>query len=411
MRNVLDSEERVLHEALSNLTNLDSIDLVLRQCLTIDEMREAGSFFTGGELAKHVVNSFVKPFDTDSVILDPTCGAGNLLIECSRRLSVCTTLSATMEMWGQVLWGFDLNKSFVETTKLRLLIEALSRGVEKDCNVDEALKFLKHIENKDAMEVGVDELIRVTHAIMNPPFSIWGSPKSDYWKSGKVNAAGVIFDHYARRLPEGCEFSAILPDVLRSGTRYEGFREFISNKADAVCEIWGRFNNKTDVDVFILFGLFSDNIENKILWSKDFGKYVSISSYFDVCVGPLVAYRDEERGELVPYYHPRNTPAWECIDKPSELREFSGKLLQPPFVLVKRTSSPSDKYRASATIINLKVPVAVENHMLVLTPKNGSLKDCFKLLKTLRDSKTNDFLNDRCRMRHLTVKVVKDIPF
>ena len=93
-----------------------------------------------------------------------------------------------------------------------------------------------------------------------------------------------------------------------------------------------------------------------------------------------------------------------------EYRSFTGRVLKPPFVVIRRTSSPSDKYRASGTIVLGKKPVAVENHMIVIKPKSSTLKDCKKLLKTLKLSETNNFLNDRMRCRHLTVGVIKKIP-
>jgi hypothetical protein len=83
----------------------------------------------------------------------------------------------------------------------------------------------------------------------------------------------------------------------------------------------------------------------------------------------------------------------------------------PPFVVIRRTSSPSDKFRASGTIIAGKKAVAVENHLIVIRPKNSTLKDCNELLKLLKSEQTNNFLNERMRCRHLTVGIVKKIPF
>src|SRR5690606_14225557 len=118
-----------------------------------------------------------------------------------------------------------------------------------------------------------------------------------------------------------------------------------------------------------------------------------LSDLFDVRVGQLVAFRDPEEGELYPYFHPKNCPAWGTINQITEERRFLKKPLNPPFIVVKRTSSPRDKYRASATIINLKQPVVIENHMIVIRPKSGLLRDCKKLLKVLRADRTNLFLN------------------
>lgn len=397
-------------DSMKKLVDLDSIDLVLRESLTIEEMREAGSFFTGQALASRTVNSFKAPITFSSIVLDPTCGAGNLLIECSRKLGVEATLSATMKRWGWVLRGFDIYEHFIEATKLRLIVEALTRGVKLDCEIDEALLLLPYIRVQDALIVNTSDLDLVTHVIMNPPFTISASPKENYWKDGKVNTAGVMLDKYLRLLPNSCNISAILPDVLRSGSRYKDFREFVSSKMIAECDVWGRFNSKTDVDVFLLSGV-AKKTSQTLKWHKQHETGTRISDYFDVRTGPLVAYRDPEEGNTYPYFYPKNCSAWENLTKATEFRSFSGKVLIPPFVVVKRTSSPSDKSRASATLINLKEPVAIENHLIVIKPKDRKVNTCKKLLKALNSNETNEFLNERIRLRHLTVGVIMDIPF
>lgn len=395
-----------------HLVDLDNIDLVLRECLSIEEMREAGSFFTGQKLATAAIKKIEVAITQDSVVLDPTCGSGNLLVECSRVLGVEKTLSKTLQKWGEVLHGFDIHISFIEATKLRLILEALSRGVKKDCSVDEAVSLLKGIELKDALKVKKVELQSVTHVLMNPPFMLCDSPVKYYWKPGKMNAAGIFFDYYLRVLPKNCFIVAILPDVLRSGTRYSMFRDFCSLSMSASTQVWGRFNAKTNVDVFLLYGkLISGENEKVIEWQVNLGDYEKLSDKFDVCTGPLVAYRDLELGREYPYFHSKNTPAWEIVTEINETRKFKGTVISPPFILVKRTSSPSNKYRATATIINLKSMVAVENHLIVIKPKNNSLLECKKLMKVLRSDNTNNFLNKRIRLRHLTVQVIKDIPY
>ena len=408
LRSIIDNSTSL---DISCAINLDSIDLVLRECLSIDEMREAGSFFTGQKLAAATVNLFSVAITFDSVILDPTCGAGNLLIECSRRLGVENTLSATLIKWSKVLRGYDLHASFIEATKLRLVIEALSRGVEKDCDIECAISFFKNIKVKDTLSVTKQEVSGVTHTILNPPFSIWKSPNKNYWKNGKINAAGMVFDHYLRILPEHSVFSAILPDVLRSGSRYDNFRSFCSIKSEAFCKVWGRFNDKTDVDVFHLNGKIIKQGESNIFWQEKVqDTYLQLSEKYDVRVGPLVAYRDPEIGIEYAYLHSKNITSWEVVTEVNERRRYKGTAIEPPFVIVKRTSSPSDKYRASATLINIGEKAAVENHLIIIKPFNNKLADCKKLLKLLKREKTNEFLNKRIRLRHLTVSAVKSIP-
>lgn len=394
---------------LKELLDLDTIDTVLRELLTIEEMREAGSFFTGQKLASCAVDSFEKPITFNSVVLDPTCGAGNLLIEASRKLGIETSLSKTLMKWGKVLWGFDIHEHFIEACKLRLIIEALNRGAVKDCDISTSFSYLSNIKLKDALKINESDLSSVTHIIMNPPFTIWSSPQTNYWKKGKVNAAGVILDTYLRLLPQECVISAILPDVLRSGSRYQGFRNFVASTVDGEVNIWGRFNKNTDVDVFILSGSVNLN-QKSIAWHKYQHNEKTISDDFHVMIGPLVAYRDKEVGTKYPYFYPKNCPKWEEVKIASEFRQFKGKALKPPLIVIKRTSSPSDKDRAACTLINLKEMVAVENHLIALIPKDGKVRTCKNLVKVLKDKKTSDFLNERIRLRHLTVSVIKDIP-
>jgi hypothetical protein len=396
-------------ESADELVDLDTIDYVLRRCLTIEEMRDAGSFFTGQQLATEVVSNFQTQINFDSVVLDPTCGAGNLLIECSRFLDIEETLLFTIEMWGKVLCGYDIHESFVEAAKLRIVIEALRRGAKQDCSIDEALDCLYNIRTKDVLQITPEELAGVTHVVANPPFTAWESPKINYWKIGKVNSAGVVIDHLLRTLPPQCEVHAILPDVLRSGSRYAGFRSFVSSKMNGYCNIWGRFSTKADVDVFLLKGLLVEN-DDDVIWFEDNEVSIKLGEEFDVCIGPLVAYRDPEEGPEYSYIHPRNAPVWETLRLIPEKRKFSGKVINGPFVVVKRTSSPTDRFRASATIIMVKEPIAVENHMIVIKPKDNTLRSCQRLMRILKSEATNDFLNQRIRLRHLTVGVIKDIP-
>jgi hypothetical protein len=86
-------------------------------------------------------------------------------------------------------------------------------------------------------------------------------------------------------------------------------------------------------------------------------------------------------------------------------------LKQPPFVAIRRTSSPSDTFRAAGTLVIGKQMIAAENHLIIARPKSGSIDDCRKLLRMLRNPDTNNFLNQRIRCRHLTVSAVREIPW
>lgn len=394
---------------LKAIVNLDEMDSVIRGALSIKDMRQIGSFFTGDELASDL-STFSTPITKYSAILDPACGAGNLLIACSRLLPSHKSLTKTLTQWGRILNGFDLHESFVEATKLRVILEAVNRGAIADCSIDDALQLLPGIEVFDAMSATKEKIKHVTHVVMNPPFSIWDSPNRDFWKKGKVNAAAVIFEHYMKILPKGCECNSILPEVLRSGSRYNHWRYFIEKNIIGKIKIIGRFNTKTDVDVFTIHGHIANKNKN-LNWQIESKPGSKISDYFDVSVGRLVAYRDIEEGVLRPYVHSKNVQPWQTILQPTEKRRFKGTVIKPPFVVIRRTSSPTDRHRAVGAIISGKEAVAVENHLIIIKPKDNTIRSCKKMLEVLQSNETNDFLNIRMRCRHLTVSAVQQIPF
>lgn len=396
-------------KSLQQKNGLTEINQTILSFSSLDTLKSLGAFFTPQTLATSAFDEFSTAITAESVVLDPSCGVGNLLIEVSRQLGVSSSLSETLQQWGKVLWGYDIEPAFIEITKLRLMIEALARGVKLDCSIEQAFDYFSQIRVQDALSITAIELQSVTHLFINPPFLSITSPKRDYWKQGKVNSAGVFFDFYLRMLPAECDVVAILPDVLRSGSRYHLFREFVDNHLQGKCIIKGRFSAVADVDVFILAGKIRQTTQD-IQWVEPSTSNVVLSDQYDVRIGPLVAYRDEQIGELYPYFHPKNCKNWQMITTAEEYRRFTGTVIQPPCVVIKRTSSPSDKYRAAATLINLKEPVAVENHLIVVTPKDKSLKSCQKLLKLLAKPETNHFLNKAIRARHLTVGIIRAIP-
>ena len=127
-------------------------------------------------------------------------------------------------------------------------------------------------------------------------------------------------------------------------------------------------------------------------------------------VGPVVPHRDPELGPVHPYLHARSATPWQTITDIPEKRAYQGTVFQPPFVVVRRTSAPHDPHRAVGTVVFTEEKVAVENHLVVLVPKDGTLSSCDRLINSLRMKETDDWLNQRIRCRHLTIGVVKELP-
>jgi hypothetical protein len=86
-------------------------------------------------------------------------------------------------------------------------------------------------------------------------------------------------------------------------------------------------------------------------------------------------------------------------------------LERPPFVVVRRTSSPHDHKRVVATLVHRGAPRIVENHLLIVRPREGGVAACKEVMRVLDDPRTDPWINDRTGCRHLTVGVIRDLPW
>lgn len=397
--------------SIVNIASASNIENQIRSLISIDDLRNKGSFFTSDEIAEKAKISFTKPLSQKSIVYDPTCGTGNLLISISKSLPIYSSLESTLDLWGSVLRGYDLVPEFVECTKLRIILEAIHRGaLSKKSSLEALENKLKYIIVGNIFE-RLDTLSSATHLILNPPYTIRKGPNDCSWSRGKVNFAAVFMEKILEKVSSNTHFSAVLPEVLRSGSRYGKWRGLITGHSIISTAVIGRFNAKTDVDVFILSGHKTQKSNRpKSTWTQE--KHgVTIGDKFNVSIGPLVAYRDKKIGAKSAYIFSKMLPAWETLNKIDTTRRTKSKLINPPFIAIKRTSSPSDKFRAVATLVLGSEAVAVENHLIVLKPKRGSINICNQLICLLKKKITNDFLNQRIRCRHLTVGAVKEIPW
>lgn len=189
-------------------------------------------------LATAVLKSYKLTFAEKANFYDPACGASNLLIAVKNLFG---TKLYKREIPLEV-FGTDIHKEFVKTSKLRLAICDLLKKYNKDYSgnilVADGLKPNKFYKN-------------ATHIVTNPPFNLIDSPSEIEWASGKVSAAAIFIDAISKNVNPGTEVIAILPDVLRSGSRYEKWRTHISSVCDVTgIKLFGQFDHYADVDVF-----------------------------------------------------------------------------------------------------------------------------------------------------------------
>lgn len=387
----------------------------LRQLAGLAERRRAGAFFTGPRIRKRFTRRLRASVSARSLVYDPTCGAGDLLLACTPLLPVSGDAIETIDTWAKQLFGRDLHREFVLAAQIRLALAALDSsallGRNSRRSLADRLFNIRVGCGLSESHVAAD----ATHIVMNPPFTSQFAPDSCDWASGTVNAAALFLEAAIKSAQAGTRLLAVLPDVLRSGARYEHWRRMIAANARSLhVDLLGQFDRWTDVDVFLLDLMKAPARAQRRLrvWKHErVTTSARLRDYFDLSVGPVVEYRDPKRGEPHPFLQARDTPPWSEIASISTKRRFTGRLVRPPFLVVRRTSRKGDKARAIASIVRGRAAVAVENHLLILRPKDGTVVRCSKALKVLRHPETSSWLDRRIRCRHLTVGALADVPW
>lgn len=380
-----------------------------RNSTDVEFRRKKGTFFTTGKMAAKVANQLASLMTVDSKVMDPTCGIGDLLLAYARTLPIENSLEKTLKFWGECLAGMDIDSSLVRLTKARLIMLARIRGLF-DEKIDDPASYFPRIRCANMFES--KELISMMDGFLfNPPFGMIEAPKDCSWSSGSINAAAEYLEKLVDMKSSTAPVSAVLPEVLRCGTRYSSFRGHLETQLIAGEFIsLGRFDPWTDVDVFTTILIKQDGGE---LWQpkSHFKVKNKIGDFFDVKVGAVVPHRHKNKGPWNKYICAKTTPRWASAFTPNRNRRFHGTTFTPPFVVVRRTSSPSDKQRAVATLVLGEHSVAVENHLIVLLPKADGYGRCLELMKVLKNPATSDYLNESIRCRHLTTSIVSSIPW
>jgi hypothetical protein len=378
----------------------------LRGVIAIEELRELGAFFTGELLARRLVD--LVPLDRRRYV-DPACGCGDLLLAASTRLKVDRALETTLERWNRHLLGRDLVPAFVRATRARLVLAALSRGAVSVTNLDRPGDLLTNIALGDGLQV---RPLPGDAILLNPPYGRVAAPTDCAWTSGMTTEAALFLDRLLDACRPGAHVAAVLPEVLRAGSRYERFRSLVERRlAVRTIQPAGVFDALTDVDVFLLTGnAREDEAASAARWTPR-TRGARLEDLCEISVGPLVDYRDPGLGPWRAYLDARARGGMREAT-PQLRRRFGGTVVKPPFVVIGRTNRPHQGAgpRIRATIVRGKRPVAVENHLLVLRPYDHTVRGCRALVRIVESDRASAFLDERLRCRHLTVGAVREIP-
>lgn len=387
----------------------------LRRLVDLASRRADGAFFTGSKLAQRLVANAPAAVSKADLFFDPACGAGDLLLAGARRLPVIkSSLRKTLSAWGQRIAGMDKHPHFIRATRARLAILAISQGAKPDLDAtEELLNLLPLLAVGDAL-IPSDLTKSVDWVLLNPPFQSMPVPSDCSWATGSITAAALFLAHVTNAAGKNTTISAILPDVLRSGSRYRAWREAITSQTEVQkLRRYGVFDTSADIDVFLLH-LAKGEKRTGTPWlrcpASSPRNIKTVGDAFAVHVGPVVPHRHKEQGTESPFIHAKSLPRWEEFAPGVETRRSAGRLFMPPFLAIRRTSRTGDIKRAVATIITGTKPVAVENHLVVVAPNDGNLATCRALMRSLKSPKTDEWLNRRICCRHLTVGAVARIP-
>src|SRR5207245_299175 len=78
----------------------------------VEVLRRSGAFFTPAPLATQLADRVATQLASGRGVLDPACGAGDLLLACARKLPVTPDLASTLDAWGKQLHGCDIHPEF-----------------------------------------------------------------------------------------------------------------------------------------------------------------------------------------------------------------------------------------------------------------------------------------------------------
>ena len=384
----------------------------LRQRYDLDLLRSTGTFFTGSNLASRLTEHMRFEDQAMPLIIDPACGAGDLLVAIAKRLPVFETVAKTLKAWGQQLVGLDVNCSFVETTRVRLaMLAAQMVGDDPSVCLLALETLLPNIKTGDGTaEWNLNRA--VTTVVVNPPFAQVIASETCKWSQGRTSHAAIFFERCLEESASGGHIAAILPDVLRTGSRYAAWRKRVGKSSKKiVIEIVGQFDQFTDVDVFILKTDVGES-SGEHNWGLPTPRGgPTVRDLFNIHVGPVVPFRLNNTGRWRPYAHSNVLSPWTTANGFVEKIRFSGKTYNPPLLLVRRTSKSNYKQRCIGTIVIGTEELAIENHLLILQPKDGKLQTCRRLLDLLQLPGTSDWMNQRIRCRHLTIGAIGDLPW
>ncbi|MEU8081312.1 N-6 DNA methylase [Catellatospora citrea] len=387
--------------------------LRLRQTVSLAHRRTFGTFFTSSAMRKRLVAPYLEVVRGGARVVDPACGAGDLLLAAMSLLPDEWSPSQRAEHVRRNFFGHDILPVMADVTKERVRLSLTLAGWNA-IDID-----IPGISAGDGLGkqtyLGDADLI-----LVNPPYALAPIPPEHTWGAGRASSAAPFLIEVIERCKRGAQVAAVLPDVLRSGVRYSRWRSHVAEIADITSvEQQGMFDQWTDIDVFIVrltVGASNSQVpqvrNDSWAMASVLEPRATLSDLAEIAVGDVVPHRDLCEGPEVPYLTVSSVPVGQNVST-APRRRYAGRLHRAPFIAIRRTSAPTrgSGARVLASIIDESMGrVAVENHLIVVTPKDQSMEACQSLMRRLKDPQVTEWLDQHLGTRHLSKGVLGRLP-
>jgi len=163
-----------------------------RELISIDDLRAQGIFFTHRELANIALETVGESITENSVVLDPACGAGDLLLTFLENYFPMFGKNSSIQQWHTQIIGRDLHSPFIRAARARLFLASyfLTKN-SNDVDPNRWRNLFINLKVRSGL-IDLSAIQSATHILMNPPSSHVTAPKKCKWTSGKVNLSSLF---------------------------------------------------------------------------------------------------------------------------------------------------------------------------------------------------------------------------
>ena len=271
----------------------DAKGLAFQKFLSHHEKDRLGQFFTPEPVIDFCV-AMMQPLQSDKII-DPACGSGGFLMSALKYLQKYNQNINIHDIISKNIFGFDINKSILRITKMKLLLEA---------NIKANVVSANSLENFENLNDTFDLILA------NPPFGAkitnsdtlkkydlgykWTKNEHDFYKTKNLQSSqntDILFiERCLKLLKEGGRMGIVLPNGNFENPSLEYLRFYIKQKSRLLAII------KLPQETFIPFGT---GVKTSILFLEKKSK--NIEKQYHVFFGKItkLGYQGNKNGTPV----------------------------------------------------------------------------------------------------------------